>query len=161
MVETKKIKIPGIEESYNLYKKKYELPNFEEIKKNFSIEDIEDDKGILKKIAKIMAEKFEFYGKYLDMHLNAEPTFSMMVEAKEVDDLSREKLLHVYRLILIKLREYYLLVLEENDENCAEYIKNSFNVWISIKQDLKILIHVFKKAWESESKIDERLGYLG
>lgn len=151
-----------IKEKYSVLCKKYSLPKFEELNREFGIEKAEKDTDFpLREIIKFLADKFQNYMRFIEGIINPSNAsifvFSMV---KLIDNGKKQKLFDAYTKI--SEREIKLIKLDlESDENLeAEFIKESYKIWLEIKKEIREIIDHVEKNWDSKEEQNKK-GYFG
>lgn len=150
--EEKENHIEKVKEKYAEYQKKYSLPEFSELNKEFGIEKSEvETEFFLKEIVKGIADKFQNYLRFLENLIN--PANSSMFAfslVKVIDNGNRQKLSEAYRKISEFEIKLIKLDLKSSEISEAEFIKSSYKLWTEIREDL---FEIINKAEENFSKI--------
>lgn len=152
-----------LRENYEKLRKKYSLPDFEELNEDFEIEKIDnkDSLTLSREVRRKMIEKNLSYFKFLEMFLNpsSSPIFFHAL-ISHMDSKSREKLEKLY----FKLGKFELdsVGLDNNysEDGDAKFIKNLFKEWQEIKNEFGEIINSLERVWEKEIEEKDR-GYLG
>ena len=145
---------------YAEIKKKYELPEFENINKDFQISSIEEKDFLLKEISKKMTEKIELFSNILEEILNPE-RISSSHESSMFTDLEKKEILRVYRKLHLFQRENSCLEITYEEEENAKFIEKIFNEWQEIKPMLKKTLTKLKESWNHDKKSKLELSYFG
>lgn len=151
-----------IERAYNQLCKKYNLPKFEEIDKEFEIITLESQRFLMKGILKRITETLEPYAESIGNLVH--PDGSSLITMHEVRFFSEDEKNEMYILFkkLMKTgRHIAELVLSNDEKEQAIFLSNFFSEWPAIKKDLRAYLGKMKECWENESTIDDDLGYLG
>lgn len=148
----KKDSIEKIKEKHAILKKKYSLPEWNELNREFGIEKIdEDSEFILREIIHLIADRIQNYMRFIENILNPSNasifTFSLV---KLIDEEKRKKLSENYKKISEIELKLIKLDLNATEENEAEFIEYSFKSWKLIKKDLYELITFIEDNWESK-----------
>lgn len=161
--ENKKDSLGDLKKNYSKFEKKYDLPEFDELNKDFAIERISEEKTdfLIREIRKFMAEKFSEYLRFIEGLLNPvnAPMFIFSV-VKLLSAKDKETLSEAYKklsLIGINLIE---LDLEFSESREAEFVKSGFSDWQKIKKDLVSIVEVVKKNWNKKSEVNGK-SYFG
>lgn len=147
---------------YDILKKKYNLPEFELLNEDFSIEkvyDIETD-FLLREIRRLIADKYNNYMRLVEIILNPinAPVFifSVIKLIGKDEKIILENLFKTFMKIELTLIELDLIYSEENE---SKFIKNSFEEWQIIKQDLSKIINKIKLE-DNKTELNNK-GYFG
>ena len=155
--------LENLKKAYQEVQKKYDLPYFEELNKDFQIEkasEIETD-FLIREIRKFIADKFSNYLRFIEaiLHPVNAPIFIFSI-IKSIGVEEKKKLTDIYKKLAkieIRLIELDVKFLEEKE---AEFIKESYEVWQKIKEDMLEIIEVIKKNWDNKSEVNGK-GYFG
>ena len=143
-------------------KTKYKLPSFTDIDERFELDRIERDTDfILRGVRKIMMDKIIGYIRFLEMMISpsqAPPMFMMFIRNMTEDELG--VLQQVYKALvdleLISLK----LEIDYDEKEEATAIKNIFNVWEKQKPQLRSVLTMMEKNWNSTSPKKDK-AYFG
>lgn len=149
-----------IKEKYNELKNKHNLPAFEEIDNDFEITGVED-KNLLRGIRKKIGEKIDFYSHVLDGFIQPDSSYSSYYEIDAFNDEDREKLMSLYKKIMILHRELIKLSLNFGEEADAKFIKGFFEEWKQIKKELVDIIEKAQSSWCTNDFKGFDIDYLG
>lgn len=143
---------------YDELQEKYGLPSFSELDNEYELD--EPKKFILREIRRKINGKLDMYLDVLESVLNPESTTSGMHEGNHLSDIERRNILSLFKR-LMKIRrtstELGLLLDEEKD---AAFIKDVYNQWKSIKEEVLKVVRRMKDSWDKES-LSHDVGYLG
>lgn len=151
----------NIKKTYGSLKKKYNLPGFDELDRDFEIAGIEEETFLLREIRKKIAEKLEFFSKILEGTLQPETTLTQLYEAKFFSEEEKEKMFKLYKAIMMLHRQALLLSIENDEKHDAEFVNSFFGQWPRIKGQLATFFKKMEKGWKKETDVKEDLGYLG
>lgn len=148
----------GLEEfkkDYIIFKDKYNLPEFSRLNELFEIEDLEgcETEFLLKKIRKIIADKLSSYVRVIEIILNPSnaPMFFFKL-IKKLDENDKAKLNYIYDEFSRLDLSIIGLDLDYNEEKEADFIKNVFNKFDSIRKDF---LKIIEKMENSKDKLFE------
>lgn len=141
-------------------KKKYNLPEYDELNKYFDIEEIESSL-ILQKIRIKICEKFDFYAKLIETILQPESNLSTLYEAKYLNEQERDHLYNLFKELMYIIRKSNIVSVENSEERNAEFINYSYKRWLELKKDLEIHFSKISEVWKKETNIQNDLSYFG
>jgi len=150
-----------LKKQYIIFKRKYELPEFSELNKVFDIEEIDvETEFLLKKIRRLMSEKITGYLRFFEIILNPAnaPMFAFKM-IKKLDNKDKEDLSNIYEKLGNLEFELVKLDLEYNEEVEAKFIKKVYNVFVTLRKDVLVVIN--KMLNFSSDEKSERGSYLG
>ncbi|HJN56565.1 MAG TPA: hypothetical protein QGI22_01220 [Candidatus Woesearchaeota archaeon] len=151
-----------IEQEYNNLSKKYSLPAFKEIDKEFEISSLEDTSFLLRNTLRKISEKLEFYTNMLNDLL--QPDTSSLSSMHEISFFTEEEKNDIYQIFkqLMRLnRNITELILEADEDKTAQFLNSFFTEWLEIKKVLISCTNKMKKSWEKETTMEQELGYFG
>jgi len=152
-----------LKENYEELQKKYCLPDFNEMNKEFQIEKVADCETdfLIREIRKFVAEKFSNYLRFIEtiLHPVNAPMFIFSIiksigadEKKELK--KKKKKLAKYEVKIIKLD------MEFDEKKEAKFINDSYKTWQKIKEDFLKVINVIEKNWDNKLEVNGQ-GYFG
>jgi hypothetical protein len=164
MENEKENSIEKLKKRYSELQKKYSLPTFEEMNKNFSIEKADaDSERLFREIIHLIAEKFQNYMRFIENLINpANASMFAFTFVKLIDNGKRNTLSEIYKKL--SEIEIKLIKIDLNPEESveAEFIKNSFKLWNEIKKDLYEIIDSAEKNFSAKQNSEENnRGYFG
>jgi len=144
----KEYNLENLKKDYKKIQKKYDLPDFEKLNEDFQIEKVIEVKTdfLIREIRKFMADKFSNYLRFIEAILNP-VNVSMFIFSviKSIGVEEKNKLTDIYKnlaKIEVRLIELEVKFIEEKE---ADFIKESYNIWQKIKEDLLNVVGVIKK----------------
>jgi hypothetical protein len=159
----KKSELNDLKKSYMELREKYNLPSFEELNAEFNIEKasgIETD-SLAREIRKFVAEKFSNYLRFSEtlLHPVDVPMFIFAV-VKSLGIEEKKRLSEIYKKLAEKEIQIIELDIEFSEKKEAEFIKESYETWKEIKQDLLKIIGIIKKNWDVKAESNGK-NYFG
>ena len=151
-----------IEAEYNKLCKKFKLPKFEEIDREFEISTLENERFLINNILRRIVEKLEVYTETIGnlVHPDAS-SLTSMYEIRYFSDDEKNDMYKWFKKLMKINREIVELLLDADEKKEADFLNGFFNEWLNMKNDLKAYISKMKESWEKESTIEEDLGYFG
>ncbi|MEM1535297.1 MAG: hypothetical protein QXE64_00695 [Candidatus Pacearchaeota archaeon] len=155
--EKEEKKIKALKERYENLRKKYSLPSFDELNKEFEIEQLIKHKTmfLLKFIRRCIYDKFSFFAGVFDSLLSGLRVSGMMALKKISDEEKRKIYDFIEKVSRIRF-ESLKLELEYDEKNEAEMIKRLYDEWKKMKPEILAILN----ACIAERKSQE-LKYLG
>jgi len=150
-----------IRKKYEELKKKYSLPDFEELNKEFEISTIEHEDFLLREIRKKIADKINTMCEFFEDLLSPDNTMANLYEYKAFDDDERKKIFKLYKRVKVLEKLSLELSLNSDEANESEFINNFFNSWNKIKSEIITIIRKIKVFWEKESAKKDSEDYFG
>ena len=159
----KKSNLKNLKQDYKKIQGKYNLPSFENLNEDFNIEklvEVETD-FLEREIRKFIADKFSNYLRFVETVLNPvnAPMFLFSI-IKSIGADEKKKLTEVYKKLVkieVRLIELDIKFIEEKE---IEFIKESYEIWQEIKEDMLEILGVIKKNWDNKSEVNGK-GYFG
>ena len=151
-----------IKEKYEVLKKKHNLPSYEDMNKDFDIEEISEDSTlVLQKIRASMHDKIDFYAKMIEAILQPESSLSGLYEAHYVDDDEKNSAYSLFKKLMGIVRYSNLVAVTNTDMDNAKFIKDTIKEWNSLKGDIQKHVKRLISLWDKETDIREDLNYFG
>jgi len=155
-MEKKKIK-----EKYEVLRKKHPLPSFDEVNNEFELVTIDSEEFFSRLVRRKISEKIEMLCKRIEEILSPDTNITAMNEYKFLSDDERKDLFEIYKKLMKVYRESMCLDLQPDEKKDAEFIKDTFSAWKSIRDSLCALFKKVSESWEKETDIKESLAYFG
>lgn len=160
----KKGDLEKFKKDYATLKSKYGLPEYSKLIEDFNAVERASDNETdypIREIRRFIADKIFNFHRFIEALLNPSNVpmhiFSM-IKALGADE--KKKLLDIYKEIAKIEIQVMELDIDFSEKKEAEFIKNTFNVWQSIKKDFSKIIDVVKKNWDAKSE-EGRKDYFG
>lgn len=162
MEKTEAEKNQTIEEFEEL-REKFNLPNLESLGEDFDIEKSfeKESSFLLREMRRIMTEKTSSVLHLFENLINpSSPPIFIFSGLKKLNEEDKKKIKNIYK-ILAKIQIKSMKcdsIYSENSE--AELIKNVFDEWKKIKQDIFSILEKFEFALEEENNSSNK-SYFG
>ncbi len=143
-----------LKREYDKLKKRYRLPDFEDLDEDFEIRTLDVDKcGILiKAILRSILNRFNSFLGYIDPIINPNPnSMHSMLEIKYISDKDKEDIFKQYKDILYLLHIGLLAELSGEQES-AKFIKDIWKVWLDMKSKELKTLKIIANVWNIEDK---------
>ena len=154
--------IEDLKKQYKKLKEKYNLPEFTELNKLFSIEETEiETEFLLRKIRRTMSEKISAYLRFIDVLLNPSnaPIFFFKL-VKRLDKDDSDIISKIYEKLGSFEIEIISLDLEYSDKKEAKFINKLYKTFNEeIKEDFLKIIEKLNNSEINTPKING--SYLG
>ncbi len=151
-----------IKNKYEKLKKKFNLPDYNEVDNELEISSLETEEFLLREIRKKISERIETitteFGTILQP--SAESLVSMH-ECKFFGDKDKKKMIDIYKKLMMLSRQALEADVERDDKADASLINDFFKAWKSLKKDILVFMKKMKTCWEKETEIEEKLEYFG
>ena len=159
----KESQLSEVKKNYEKFQNKYNLPSFDKLNEDFQIEKIAENETdyLLREVKKVMADKFYNYLRFTETLLNPvnAPIFVFSI-IKSIDAGKKKKLNEIYKKLAkneIRIIEIDLIYSEKKE---AEFIKESYELWQEIKEELMDIIKNVKSNWDNKLEGKSK-GYFG
>src|SRR5271157_1630355 len=147
-----KFDLESLKNRYKELQEKYNLPSFEDFNREFYIEKIAETETefLTREIRRFIADKIFNYIRFVETLLNPAnaPMFIFSV-IKSLTDDDKKKLSEIYdRLSGIDI-ELIKLYIDSSEKRDAEFLKQAYDSWQSIKREL---MEILKKLKSEKNK---------
>ncbi len=158
-----KSKLEEFKKKYGVLRKKYDLPCFDDLNKDFHIEKISEFETeiLIREVRKFIGDKIVNYMRFLENLINPVnvPVFIYSI-VKLLGPEDKKKLSAIYK----ELMKNEILFIERDlgfdEKKEAEFIRDSYKTWQSVKNDLLEVIEKVKGKWDDKIEINSK-GYFG
>jgi len=150
-----------IKKKYEELKKKYSLPDFEELNKDFEISIIEHEDFLLREIMKKIISKTTSVCESFENLLTPDNTVVSIYEYRAFNDAGREEIFKLYKKLKVLEKLSLELSLNHDEKKDAEFINEFFSSWESLKNKIIKIIRKMRDFWEKESTKKENEEYFG
>jgi hypothetical protein len=151
-----------MKEEYDKLRKKYTLPEFDKLDKEFEISTMEEEGFILANIRRKMTDKIEQFAKVLEGLLHPEADLAGLNECRVFHDQAQmEELFDLYKKLMISHRESLIVGIKGDEKETAAYITSTFSDWEKVKESMIKILKKMKSAWKEDISPKEILDYLG
>ena len=149
-------------ENYSEIQKKYSLPDFEGMNKDFKIEklaDIETD-FLIREVRIAVVDTLDNFLRFVEALLNPVnvPMFLFSI-IKNLGIEEKNKLMDLHKKIS-KIEFNAMKLIEFSEDKEAEIIKDSYKLWQEVKKGFLGILEVIESKWENKSP-KKNGGYLG
>lgn len=152
-----------LKEEYLKIQKKYNLPSFKELNEDFHIEKASETETeiLIREVRRFVGDKMMNYMRFIESLINPvnAPMFVFSI-IKLLDAEEKKRLSEVYKLLMKQEIKFIELDLEFNEEKEAQFVKNSYELWQSIKKDMLKVIEKINLRWDDKFETNSK-GYFG
>lgn len=152
-----------LKKEYEKLRKKYSLPGFEKLNKDFEIERLQEreTETLSREIRRCMVEKNSAYLRFIEMFMNPSnaPLF-LLALVKSLDSKERKLLEELYTELGKFEVKNIALDNEYDEKKDSEFIKKFYKEWQGIKGKFGKILSAIEEAWDKKSEKKEK-GYLG
>jgi len=162
-MEENRQKLEKLKREYEILKKEYSLPDFRSLNEDFQIEKIADSETeiLIREIRKFMADKMLNYLRFVENLLNpVNSPMSIFSIVKLLNTEEKKAISEIYKKLLEKEIQIIELDISFNEKNEAEFIRNSYKFWQTMKKDLLKVISEINKKWDDKFEANDK-GYFG
>jgi len=154
--------LDDVKKKYGPLCKKYKLPSFDELNKEFEIEKIQEHETdyILREIRKAISEKMSAFLRFFETVLNPvmAPVF-IIAALKNLENGEKQKIKEIYEAMVSVEIGTIELDVEYSEKKEAEFIIKASKKWKSIKPDILEIMKIIEKSHSiSEKKGNSYLG---
>ncbi len=154
--------LDDVKKKYGPLCKKYKLPGFDELNKEFEIEKIQEHETdyILREIRKAISEKMSAFLRFFETVLNPvmAPVF-IIAALKNLENGEKQKIKEIYEAMVSVEIGTIELDVEYSEKKEAEFIIKASKKWKSIKPDILEIMKIIEKSHSiSEKKGNSYLG---
>ncbi|MEX0932873.1 MAG: hypothetical protein WDZ77_02115 [Candidatus Pacearchaeota archaeon] len=145
------------------FQKKYELPTFEQLNEDFQIEKICENETdfLIREIRKFIADRLYNTLRFIETLLNPvnAPVFIISL-SKAMSPEDKRSFGEIYKNLAKKEIELFKLDFVYSEEKEAKFIKESYNFWQGIKNQIFSSIENAEKGLDRKLEEKEK-GYFG
>jgi hypothetical protein len=141
--------------------KKFSLPGFELLDREFEISSIESEEISLRNIRKKIEEKVKTCSLLLEEVLQPETSLAGIYESATFSEAEKKQLFDLYRQIMKANRKCAELGIRNDEQADADFISSFSESWNKLKTQLIKAIEKLGSSWDKDIEEHERLGYLG
>ncbi|HSU73218.1 MAG TPA: hypothetical protein VLJ21_05215 [Candidatus Binatia bacterium] len=151
-----------LRDAYEQARKKYNLPSFNELDREFEIASIEVEENALREIRHRIHDRIEFGAGILDTICQPDPnSVRSMMECSFFGDTEKRKAYELSQKLAALWRSLTEAELLNDDKSDAEFIKHAFKEWQLFKEPLVTFVRKMRDSWKGTQTSKEELGYLG
>lgn len=135
---------------YEKIQKKFKLPEFEELNKEFELEALDKKEFLMRAVRRRMNDKVIFFCRIIEnvIYPNGQSQISTY-EAGFFDDDKKNELAKLHNKLMIFERQSLLLDITPEDNGDAEYIKTLTGGWKNFKSELKEVVLTMENSWKN------------
>lgn len=154
--------IAKLKKEYLVFEKKYKLPKFHDLNVEFEVEKLQghETEFLLREIRRNMTDKIAAFLKFFELFLNpqAAPLF-ILSALKSTSSVEKDKIEKIYKKIVALEIKSISLDISYEEKREADFIKNTYESWQSLKSELKIIDDILSRVKE-ENKSNNK-SYCG
>ncbi|MBW6442264.1 hypothetical protein K0A97_00590 [Patescibacteria group bacterium] len=158
-----RITLEELKEEYSPLQKKYNLPKFEQLNEDFSIEKATETETeiLIREIRRFVGEKIINYLRFVEGLLNPVngPMFVFSI-IKILEPSEKQKLSDIYKELVKQEIKFIELDLEFDEKKEADFIIEANKLWQDVKKDLLGILEGVNNRWDNKSEGTNK-GYFG
>lgn len=139
-----------VADEYAVLEKKYGLPSFEELCREFFIPETEDE-PLLAHIRRQMVDKCSVFVQFLEGIMHPDTSVSGMYESSVFDEQEMHKAVTAYKMLMSIERCSLEAALEHSEKADALFIREAYQEWVQVKKQLALIIVKTKQFWKRPS----------
>lgn len=152
-----------IKKVYNIYKEKYDLPEFTDLNRTFDIEDVDfESEFFLRKLRRIISERIAGYLRFVEAIINpsSAPMFFFKL-IKKLDSSDKEEASLIHDTLGNLEIELIVLDLDYSEKNEAEFIKKCYDIFHNkIRKNLLVILEKLNNG-SNKDKNNNNASYFG
>lgn len=147
---------------YTELKKKYNLPDFALLDKEFEISAIEKPVFLLRSIRRKISERLDDITKFVDPLIQPDTAcFEHLFEYRSFNEGERKELLKHFQTLMALYRSCIDAELSVDEAQDAAVIIRASQEWPPIRQALRPFVQKIIAAWPKSFERKELVGYFG
>ncbi len=147
--------------SYEKLQKKYGLPDFGELDREFEISTIDEENFLLREIRRKINDRIKLFCEVLERIMQPDQNMADLHEVKEFSYAEIADLFILYRKLMSSGRDALISGIERNEKRDAQFINDFYKEYPEIKKSMSAIAERLKKSWSSKGVQDDHPGYLG
>ncbi len=151
----------NIQTDYEKLRKKFNLPEFNEIDSEFDLSGIEEYCDLLKTIGEIIRDKIAKAGEIIGEIMQPETSISALYESRVFNEKEKNRVFEIYRRIMILKRQADKLFIINDEKMDADFINSSLSEWKQIKPQIVDILTELEDSWKKELERSDKLPYFG
>ncbi|MFH1511204.1 MAG: hypothetical protein ABIF10_05915 [Candidatus Woesearchaeota archaeon] len=144
---------------FEMLKKKYKLPSYEELDREFDLGKLDDDIS-LRWLRKRVFEFLDMQVALVEEVLHPDSRMSSLYECMVLGDEKKAQLFSLYKKLMKLLRHAQLASLE-SDEKEAKFLLDALKEWPPIRKAMVAIVAELMESWQKEQPEQEDVRYLG
>jgi hypothetical protein len=152
-----------LKRDYEILRAKYNLPSFHELNKDFWIDELSECETdiLIRKIRAKMGDVLMNVVRFIENLLNPVNVPMFIFRFIKLINLEDKKVLsEIYEQLIKKEIKVMKMDFEFNEENEAEFIKETYETWQNMKGKLLNIIRKIDATWDNKSDEGKR-DYFG
>ena len=150
-----------VKKFYEEYAKKYSLPSFDILDKEFEISTLDGDKFILRAIRNKIKSRVDNYVGIIEDLLNPDTSISLLHECTYISENRKKMMFNLYQKLMYVLRTAELLEIEKSTFQDAKYISMFFKNNEKLKSQMKEIASLRMDTWKKDISPYVKEEYFG
>ena len=150
----------NIKELYEGIKKKYKLPEMEELQRTFGIGKIEEE-PILAEIIKKIDDKVELFVKTIYRLMQPDTFISDMHESGAFTEAEKKSMFDLYKKLMMVHDNALILEIDQDEKAEAAFIRDMHMKWKDLRKEMVSIVTKMRDSWKKDVDLKEDIGYLG
>jgi hypothetical protein len=149
-----KMTLEDLKKEYEKLEKKYSLPKFEHLDKEFEIRAIELNKSglLIRALLRITSNKLNIFMSYLEPVISApSQNIHALVELRNISEQDRNNMFEFYKKISAILHENLSVELKSENE-IADQINSIWKSWPKLKERETHFLDIITQAWKRKEE---------
>lgn len=152
----------NIKDAYLALQKKLNLPDWSVVDFEFEVSLLDHESFLLRGIRQRIFERAQLLTDILiDVLQPDTASFASMYECNFFSQEEKEKIMDLYKRIMVLLRSLNVADLKQDDKFDAEVIGLAVKAWPAIRDEASVIVQKLRKGWSETEEVKELLGYLG
>ncbi|MBI4144931.1 hypothetical protein HY493_01875 [Candidatus Woesearchaeota archaeon] len=151
-----------VKDAYDVLRKKYNLPSFNDLSDEFEICDIEDEAHVLRSVRHRIQDRLDFASEIIETICHPDPnSVRAMTECSFFNDKDKHSAMLLSQRLMALWRSTTEAELVNEEKTDAELIKLVMKEWPKLKEGLVPFVRKMKDHWQVSQVQTQDLGYLG
>ena len=151
-----------MQKEYELVKRKYALPDYSALDKEFSFGQLEPTDFVLRGVLSKMHDRLDYSIKILHAIIQPENDLADMQEAEHFSDSEKKQVQEMFKRLSFYEKEFLIADFDYSDEAAASLINQFAREWLRLKPDYLNLLRTMRETWKSrESARRNDASYFG
>ena len=152
MPQEKENKLEKLKKNYELARKKYKLPAFDDIDDEFEIRKIDPDLNVVREVRRVIGFRLQGFADIFESILNPQPSsLHSMIETKIFEKHEIEPYFALYKKMWAFIHEGLHAWLQ-SEEKEAGYINKMWKEWPAIKPQMRKFFGKLEAGWQKTEK---------
>ncbi|MBT5022337.1 hypothetical protein HOK51_02770 [Candidatus Woesearchaeota archaeon] len=149
-----------MKDEYNKIQKKFKLPDFDDLNKDFEISSVETEPFLLRNIRNKLFENIEHVTAILDDLVHPDK-FTSLTESAVLTEQDKEMIITLYKQLMYYSRLALEISVEDSDDLNANFINEFYLFWNESKKILLIITKKMKDCWTNNTVEKSDIAYFG